>query len=173
MSRAYRVRWSHASTTVTAADHCHLELDLLGILSQGDMLDLLRAVLKERGWTEDDDGTVRIQQGKVDVTLAPDGSGLDIRLSDERQVHGRATSQSEAQKQADRAAERSQSELEQDVARQLVAAEPEARAALHEALQEVYVRALKRKAHSMGEVQGIAENTLDDGQIEVVIKVKA
>lgn len=173
MSRAYRVQWSTASTTITATDHCRLELDLLGILPQGQMLDLLRGALVSRGWERQADGALTTTEGEVSVRLAADGSGVELRRTQAHTASGRGTSEASARSAAEQAADSARGDLKTRVARALMAAEPTVRAELHQALQEVYVEALKQKAASLGQVEGMVENQLPDGEIEVVIKVRA
>ncbi len=173
MSRAYRVRWSHASTTITADDRCRLELDLLGILPQGEMIDLLRGVLQERGWRPGDGGALETREGEVTVQLVADGSGIELSHGASHTASARATNDAAAREQSIRRAEESRETLETRIHRELVAAEPAVRATLHQALQEVYVRALKEKAASLGQIEGMVENQLPDGEVEIVIKVRA
>jgi hypothetical protein len=174
MSRGYVVRWLTESQTITAADHCKLDIDLLGILPEGDMVDLLKRSLVAAGWRETEDGLVSPDQsGGVLIRLAPDGRSLEIRLSAQDTVQGRGITQESAAQSAARAAERSQGRLESQVAAALVRAEPGVRAQLNQVLQGVYIEALKKKAQSLGQLQSVQENRNADGEIEVVIKVRA
>jgi hypothetical protein len=174
MSRGYVVRWLTESQTVTAADHCKLDIDLLGILPEGDMIDLLERELVAAGWRETDEGLVAPEQdGAIVARLSPDGRSLEIRLSAQHTVKGTGTTQEEARRDATRAAQSSQGKLESQVAAALLRAEPAVRSQLQQVLQSVYIEALKKKAQSLGQLQSVQETRNADGEIEVVLKVRA
>lgn len=173
MSRGYQVRWLTESRTITAADHCACDIDLLGILPEGDMVDLLKTRLAASGWKAGADGQLETTLGAVSAVLSQDGRKVELRLQSERTVTGRAETASGAARSADAAAKTEQGSLQSEVVLQLMRAEPEVRARIQSVLKEVYIEALKKKAQSLGSVQSISETEGADGEIELVIRVTA
>lgn len=172
MSRGYRVTWLTQSRTVTASDHCKLDIDLLGILPEGDMVDLLRAQLEASGWKRKGQN-LELAVGEVVAALSEDGRSVEIRLQATARASGRGFTQEEASDRADRDAAALKGQLEKEVAQKLMRAEPAVREKINAVLKEVYVEALKRKAQTLGALQSVQETQTADGEIEVTIKVRA
>lgn len=172
MSRGYVVNWQRASCTVSADDRCELQIDLLGILPEGDMTDLLKAALSEAGFREED-GTLSLQLGAVRAILSEDGRRVEIVGEAQQTVVGTGTTLAQAQQNAQEASKSEKGSLQTKVASAVLAAEPRVREIVQAALKEVYLRALQRKAKTMGTVQGVTESTSADGTVEIVIKVMA
>jgi hypothetical protein len=172
MSRAYRVTWVAAARTVTASDRIRMDVDLLDILPEGDMSSLLREQLKADGW-KDHGGELVLDEGDVRATLSRDGKTIELTHEAERAVNVRSATKQEAERQADAAATAAEEDLKARAAERLARVEPVIREKLGKSLQRVYVEALRRKAQSLGEVESMQESVSGDGELEVVIKVKA
>jgi len=173
MSRAYRVRWVKASRSVVAGDRLKMSVDLLDVLPQADMASLLRGELVADGWTRQADGSYLVEHDGVQVRLGKDGKELVLGVEEERNVTASAISERDAERQADAAARGAQERLRGEVAERLARAEPTVRERFGQALQRTYVEALRRKAQSLGEVESMQEHRREDGEVEIVIKVKA
>lgn len=172
MSRAYRVTWINVAGSVTSSDSLTMKVSLLGILAEGEMAALLRDELARDGWTREADGTMSgVVQG-LDATLDASATAVTVRASAERDVTARGADDDAARKALADAEARTREGLQTDVTRKLSAAEPDLRAAMGEAIQRVYVEALRRKAASMGEVESELQTRSADGEYEVTIKVR-
>ncbi|MFO0660713.1 MAG: hypothetical protein U0165_12905 [Polyangiaceae bacterium] len=172
MSRAYRVSWVTVSSTVTSKETLSMKLSLLGILPEDDMLELLRAELEKDGW-KDCDGTLSAKiKGDLKAELSKDGKEVVVSSEVTQKVQTTAVSQNEAQSQLKQAEVQVQERLAGQATAALTAAEPDVRARLGEVIQRVYVEALKRKAAQLGQVTGMQETTLPNGEREVTIKVR-
>jgi hypothetical protein len=165
------VTWVRTTRTVTARDRLELKLSLLDILPEAEMAALLRQELERDGWQTQKGRTVTNVDG-VRVELAPDGKSVTAETIGERTVEGRALTRQQSQDIANRAAESTQESLQLDVAARLARLEPDLRARVEQAVQRVYIEALKRKAASLGQVESLQESTLPDGTQEVTIKVR-
>ena len=179
MSRGYSIRWRTQTVTrvtergsVTAADRLELAVDLLGILSEGEMTALLRDALCADGWTPAGDGElVQVIDG-VEARLAKDGRSIRMGVEGSRDVRGVGDDRDEAVRALARSEERAQAALSSELARRLDRAEADLQGRLAEVIQGVYVEALKQKAARLGEVSSIDERMDEQGQLELTIKVK-
>lgn len=172
MSRAYQVTWVRVASTVTSSDSLAMKLSLLGILPEGEMAALLRDELAREGWTRQADGTMSGAVQGLDATLDAAATTVTVRASAEKDVKAQGTSDADAHKALSEAAVRARDELLADMGRRLSAVEPDLRATVGEAIQRVYVEALRRKAASMGEVESERQTRSADGEYEVTIKVR-
>lgn len=173
MSRGYRVVWETASRTVTASDHLKISVSLLGILPEEEMVELLREELSQDGWSREKDGAMERRKGGVRARLEPEGKEISITAEEQERVSARSSSRDAAERTADKLAEQAEASLKERVTRTLTQAEPDIRARLGEAVQRVYVRALKKKAASLGQIESMKEENHPDGEFEMVIKIKA
>lgn len=177
MSRGYRIRWPQpawkdASTRVASEDAVCMDIGVLEILSEEEMLALLRAQLEKDGWSKGQDGALSRSFGEVTAELSPDGKSLTARAKAARDVSARGTTDAEAQSKLGRASDSARAELDKKVAERLDKAEGDVRAAMQGALQRVYVEALQRKAASLGEIESMQEVRGQDGELELTIKVR-
>ena len=108
----------------------------------------------------------------LDASLAPDGSSVTVSASAAGDVSARGVNRDDAKVALERAEGAARDALKADIAKKLTAAEPDLRASMGEAIQRVYVEALKRKAASMGTVESLQETRGSDGGYEVTIKVR-
>jgi hypothetical protein len=170
MSRAYQVGFEAA-----CSDNGKVNIDILPILSKDRMHEILREELKKDGWKEDPEtGDLKKQVDGVDVTL-PKGSSV-AELSLEIEKKGTARSDTDySQKQTDEIVEKAKKALEESLKEQvsgkLINAEEKVIKSLDEATQRTYVRSLKEKAASMGNIESVSEGTDSSGRPEVTIKI--
>ncbi len=163
-----------ARGTVTASDTLCIGLDMLPILPEGDMRDIVRQTLKDRGWRDGKDGTLEKSLGEDAVAvLDKDGKSVTVRLQTQQEVSGVGRTDQEAKAALDKRSEDAKKEAKVRATRQLARAEPAVRSELDDAAQRVYVEALKQKAAQMGSVQSMQETRGQDGSLEITIKVKA
>jgi hypothetical protein len=172
MSRAYRVTWVTVASNVSTDDTLTMNLSLLGILPDEDMATLLREELARRGWKPGEGGVVTGAVQGLDAVLSPDGAKVTVTARAEGDVTARGTNRDDAKLALERAEGAARDELKAGLAKRLTAAEPDLRAMMGEAIQRVYVEALKRKAASMGAVESLHETRGSDGEYEVTIKVR-
>jgi hypothetical protein len=172
MSRAYRVTWVTATSEVTTQDTLRMSLSLLGILSEAEMAALLRDELVRDGWQRQSDGTLTHDVKGLTATLSPDAAVVTVHDAASGQVQARGTSKdaaSQALKQEEAAVE---SKLKAEVTKRLSSIEPDLRTKVGEAIQRVYVEALRKKAASMGTIESVHQQELSGGEYEVTIKVR-
>lgn len=173
MSRGYRVSWVSASGRVEGEDALSLSLCLLNILDAGEMDALLREELAAAGWSRDGRGALtRELSDGVTATLAPGADAVVATATTVRKVSAQGTDAASAEAALREAEAREQEDAKARSARRLAAIEPELRGIVGEAVQRVYVRALKQKAASMGTVESVREGTDAAGEYEVTIKVR-
>lgn len=177
MSRGYRVRypapvWHNVSAHVESADNCAMDVALLDILPEPDMLALLRTHLQADGWQPTLGGALSKQFGDVTAELTPDGKSVTIKASAKREVVARGTDSTKANEALDQVKAKAERELAGRAGKAIAAAEGDVRASVQAALQKVYVEALKRKAASLGEIEGMQESRGADGELELTIKVR-
>ena len=176
MSRGYRIEvpLQVARGTVTASDNLCIGLDVLPILADGDMRDIVRQTLKERGWTEGKDGSLEknVGDGAVAV-LDKDGKTVTVRLETQQDIQGQGRTDQEAKAALESRKDAAERDAKAKATRALARAEPAVRKELDDAVQRVYVEALKKKAAQMGAVESMQETRGQDGSLEITIKVKA
>jgi hypothetical protein len=172
MSRAYRVNWVTASSTVTTSDTLTVGVSLLGILPEAEMAAMLRDELTRAGWSRGEDGTLTKALGELTATLDAGAAKVTVTASAENAVSARGRNKGDADTQLVEARSKERERLLTELAKRLSAAEPDLRAKMGEAVQRVYVEALRKKAASMGTIESVHEGTGSDGEYEVTIKVR-
>jgi hypothetical protein len=95
-----------------------------------------------------------------------------VRASAAQDVAARGTDDAQANSRLEQAKRDAKRSMDKALTGKLVAAEADVRAAVQGALQKVYVEALKRKAASMGEIEGMQESRGENGELELTIKVR-
>ena len=176
MSRGYRIEvpLQVARGTVTGSDSLSICIDVLPILPEGDMRDIVRKTLKDRGWKEGKDGTLEKPLGDgATAVLEKDGQTVTVKLETSQEVQGQGRTDQEANSALEQRKEQAEKEAKARATRQLARAEPAVRSELDDAVQRVYVEALKQKAAQMGSVTSMQETKSSDGSLEITIKVKA
>ncbi len=177
MSRGYRLQWAASlrrqmvkdQRETAVADVFRMEVDLLPILPRPEMLERLAEALAEAGWTRRGDV---VETTRKDVVVSLRDGQLEARVKRQGRVSGSGASAAEARVAANEAAERAEGRMQAQLTRELQALEVELRPEIEQAVQRVYVAALEAKARRMGEVQSVLERVDENGQAELVIKVK-
>jgi len=184
------VRTRDLEAAVHVEDRVVIAVRMLPVLQGDAMGATLREVLREQGWEAQPDGTMtRVFEG-VTATLDAGATSVTVsRAADERvsakgsavvqegDAADEARAKSVAQERAEKALEAKQAQarakLEAENAAALTREEPAVRAALQEALNRVYRRALEERARQLGEVESIDERGDVRGGYEVTVVVKA
>ena len=162
----------NVSRTVSASDSLTIQLSVLAILPEPEMAAILCEELVADGWKQQKDGTVSKSEGGIDATLSADGKEVRLTSATAAEVTARAQSQGSAEAELAKTAAHTEASLKEQAMMRLTRAEPDVRAKLSEAIQRVYIKALKQKAASLGQVESVLENRNQDGEYEVTIKVK-
>lgn len=176
--------------TVHVEDRVVIAVRMLPVLQGDAMGATLREVLAAQGWEAQSDGTMTRAFGPVTATL--DAGATTVAVSRAAEATVTATGRAVAAKGdvADEARAKSQAaalaegaleqkrvqataRLEADNVAVLTREEPAVRAALQEALNRVYRKALERRARELGEVESIDERGDVRGGYEVTVVVKA
>ena len=173
---------------VSTSHEIHLQVRVLPILDDAVMRQLLKQVLQERGWRENPDGSISKEVGEATATLSADGAEVTLSLQKNNKVVVKArvetnkdTSESELKKAAQEAAATELSkQKDAETRRQAEAAlkelttlEPQLRAQLQDALNQVYKRALEQKAAQLGSLESSLEKQEPNGSYEVTVVVRA
>ncbi|MDP3277743.1 MAG: hypothetical protein Q8Q09_21345 [Deltaproteobacteria bacterium] len=172
MSRGYAVNWVTVRNTVIVNDRAEITVEMLDVICEGDMTTLLRDELARDGWTRESDGSMSRETGGVTAVLSPDGKKVTVALTRSKEVVARGIEDSGAAQALDKAEKETSEKLRQELVRELERAEGDVRVGIDAAIQRVYVEALKKRAASMGTVEGMRESRGEDGEYEVVIKVR-
>lgn len=177
MSRGYRIQLEPLQVvrgTVTASDELCVGLDVLPILSDEEMRDLVRQTLREKGWKQEGDGSLSKDLGDgAKATLDEDGKKVTVTLTTSQGITGAGRTTQEANAALAGQKETAEEAAKRRATQRLTAAEPGIRAELDEAVQKIYVEALKKKAQRMGQVESMEESRSADGSMQITIKVKA
>lgn len=184
------VRTKDVEAAVHVEDRVEIAVRMLPVLQGDAMGAALREVLAAQGWESQADGTMTRVFGEVTAELDAGATKVTIRRAaeatvsasgsarvegaderDEKRANAEALKRAEqalAQKQA-----RATEKLEKENAEALLREEPGVRAALQEALNRVYRRALEERARQLGEVESVDERGDVRGGYEVTVVVKA
>ena len=202
MSYPYRVVVTKAvEETVDAHDRVVTKVSLTPILPEAAMREVLRDVLKARGWTE-----VAGQPGKLEkkgpggedqvfdletLTVTTELRAKEtIKKEKTVEVMGDAWRKDDVEQEKEKLKAKAaadlerrlavtederqgtKQDLEKQIAERLAAGETERKQELNEALLGVYAEALKKKAASLGNVTSVREERREGGrEFELTIKV--
>ncbi|MCS7270659.1 MAG: hypothetical protein NZ703_06195, partial [Gemmataceae bacterium] len=178
MSLAYRITLEESATRVLRAeDEVTAALDVLEVLPAEQMAELLRQACRQRGFSEQPDGTYRRQQGECTVVVHPQQGTVSVVIERERTVQQSATRvvsgfddigarpqqlraegqkllKQEIEKKFEQAQQQLQRETADQLERTLLELQPEIDAMVNEVLRE----AIKIKARQMGQIREIHED---------------
>lgn len=191
MSQLYKIQLkTSVSESFTLNDAIVHRLDLTSILPQEEMVDILKGVLTQEGFVEQEDGTYTAQGADGEVIVFDlDEMQVSAQLEEEKSlqtdvvVQGQAwDSRSEARHNAQaqlrdaKDAAKSQLEteskkLQKELSQKLADGESARVRQMNEILQQVYAESLKRKAGQLGDIMDIKEST-HEGQYELVIHIE-
>ncbi|MDB5312601.1 MAG: hypothetical protein JWO38_6803 [Gemmataceae bacterium] len=190
MSRAYRITVKESETRhLKAGDEICTQLEILEILPPVDMATLLRNELKNRGFEEQDDGTMTRQDGDVAVTIDPCSGEVTVKAATEETVNQEARRDAtgfndvgpnegklrdrvreQLKQDLDKKFEQEQSRLQtkatEDLEKHLNEIQPE----ISQIVNQVTRDALKQKAQQMGTVKEIAEDP-ESGSLTIKLEV--
>jgi hypothetical protein len=172
MSRGYVINWVTVRNTIQAGDKIEIAVELLGIIADGDMTALLRQELEQDGWTARKDGTMELVRDGIRATLNREATKIAVTLERKREIVARGVTDAEAKKSLDTTSAAAEERLKEEIAKELTRAETDIRAGVDQAIQRVYLEALKKKAASIGTIEGMQESRRDDGEYEITIKVR-
>ncbi|MGF1528294.1 MAG: hypothetical protein ACFCBW_16065 [Candidatus Competibacterales bacterium] len=193
VSQAYHIALtSTVNRRVTSADQVSYPLTLEPLLPQEELVGLLRQALLADGFVPLADAPQRLTaQGPAGETLEVDLTTLLVTasLAEDRELsldvnaqgggYSRREAVAEAQALLQRETERAegsltaqQQKLQRILTARLAASEGARLARLHGVLEGVYGEALKRKAHTLGDVVALEENRDHQGNYRLVIKVE-
>ena len=184
------VRTREVEAAVHVEDEVLIAVRMLPVLAGESMGTVLREVLAAQGWTAQADGTMTRSFGAVSAILDAGATTVTVRHAGEVTVRatgsdlvveGDAEDEARAEVVAAQRAEAALKRRREQAAVALAAAnaavltreEPTVRAALQEALNRVYRRALEERARQLGEVESIDERGDVRGGYEVTVVVKA
>jgi hypothetical protein len=173
MSRGYVVNWVTVRNTVHAGDKVEIDVELMQIVAEGDMRALLQQELERDGWKRQRDGTMLLEKDDVRAELDRDCKKISVTLSKQREVMARGLDTQQAKSELDGASSAVEEQLKRELVKQLTRVEADVRAAVDQAIQRVYVEALKKKAASLGTIEGMQESRREDGEYEITIRVRA
>ena len=184
------VRTRDLEAAVHVEDRVAIAVRMLPVLGADAMGLALRDVLAAQGWAAQADGTMTRDFGGVTATLDAGATSVTVARSADARVTatgvarvpgGEPADAAQAERDATARAERSLAErraaatarLEAENAVALSRDEPAVRAALQEALNRVYRRALEERARQISEVESVDERGDPRGGYEVTVVVKA
>lgn len=181
------VRSDNLTDTVHVEDRVEIAVRMLPLLAGDAMGATLQEVLAAQGWEPQADGTMTRVFGEVTASLDAGATTVTVRRAGEVTVTASGSAQvkdgdekkalAKANTAAERALEqerkRAEAKIEADNAAALTREEPAVRAALQEALNRVYRRALEERARQLGEVESVDERGDVRGGYEVTVVVKA
>ena len=190
MSRAYRITVKESDTRhLKAGDEISTRLEVLEILSPEDMATLLRNELKERGFEEQEDGTLVRRDGDVSVTVDPCSGEVSVKADAEQTVSQEANREAtgfndigpnqeslrervkdQLKQDLDKKFEQEQSRLQTEATRRLEQHLQEIQPEISEVVNKVTRDALKQKAQQMGTVKEISEDA-ESGSLTIKLEV--
>jgi len=184
---ARTIRSNNLTDTVHVEDRVEIAVRMLPLLAGDAMGATLREVLAAQGWEAQADGSMTRVFGEVTASLDAAATTVTVRRAGEATVTASGAARVEdgdekrARAQANTAAERAleqerkraEATIEAANAAALTREEPAVRAAVQEALNRVYRRALEERARQLGEVESVDERGDVRGGYEVTVVVKA
>lgn len=189
MSRAYRITVKESlQRDLSASDEVCSGLEILEILPPEQMAELLRGELKGRGFHDEDERLVRRENG-VSVTVDPKTGEVSVKaetcdsvdLKAERDDWGyddigpgegiiRQRAQEHLKQDLERRASQQQARLQTEATEKLEGQLDDVRKELGKAVNRVTAEALKRKAHSLGQVKEMTEDP-ETGSLTIKVEV--
>lgn len=172
MSRAYKITMVTASSSVTHEDHMDMDLCPMEILPKAEMLALVREELRGEGWKDEADGSMSNPTAATPTSLSADGKTVTVRASAAQSVTAKGTDSEKATEALTKDEEKTKALLQAATTERLLAAEAPLKASMGEVLKRVYLKAIKAKAASMGNIESLVEGRSANGDYEVSIKVR-
>ena len=195
MSQCYWLTLSESVTRqIRSRDQVTYPIELSDILPPDEMRALLRQMLLEQGFVENEEGrlsatgtvgeviTVDLDAMEVVAELESEhefsqdivGTGMyDEDFGAEGKKLAREEAKSDIERQrvgAEKAADAVAKRKQNDLSKTLDDSDANRLRQLNEVVQRVYAEALKRKAHQLGDVVSVQESTSPQGEYQLTIK---
>lgn len=190
MSRAYRITVKESDTRhLKAGDEISTQLEILEILPPEDMATLLKNELKNRGFEEQEDGTMSRQDGDVTVTVDPCSGEVTVKAHSEETINQEARREAtgfndvgpnegslrervreQLKQDLDKKFEQEQTRLQTQATEQLEKHLQEIQPEISQIVNQVTRDALKQKAQQMGTVKEISEDA-ESGSLTIKLEV--
>ncbi len=189
MSRAYRITVKESDTrNLKAGDEICTQLEVLEILPPEDMAGLLKDELKNRGFEEQEDGTMLRKDGDITVKVDPCSGEVTVKAETEETVNQEVKREAsgyndvgpnekslrekvkeqlktDLDKKFDQEQSRLQGKATEALEKHLQDLQPE----ISEVVNKVTRDALKQKAQQMGTVKEISET--EGGELTIKVEV--
>jgi hypothetical protein len=190
MSRAYRITVKESETRhLKAGDEISTCLELLEILPPEDMATLLKHELKNRGFEEQEDGTMVRKDGDITVTVDPCSGEVTVKsetaekidLEARRDATGfndvgpgenslRERVREQLRQDLDKKFEQEQSRLQNRATEELEQKLQDLQPEISEVVNKVTRDALKQKAQQLGTVKEVSEDA-ESGSLTIKLEV--
>ena len=190
MSRAYRITVKESDTRhLKAGDEICTQLEILEILPPEDMATLLKNELTNRGFAEQEDGTMTRKDGDLTVTVDPCSGQVTVKAETEETVSQEAKRDAtgfndvgpnesnlrdrvrdQLRQDLDKKFEQSQSQLQTRATEELEKHLQEIQPEVSQIVNQVTRDALKQKAQQMGTVTEISEDA-ESGSLTIKVEV--
>ena len=190
MSRAYRITVKESeSRHLKAGDEIGTRLEILEILPPEDMATLLKDELKNRGFEEQEDGTLLRRDGDVTVRVDPCSGEVTVKAESEATVSQEAKRDAtgfndvgpnestlrdrvkeQLKQDLDKKFEQEQSRLQNQATEQLEKKLQELQPEISEVVNKVTRDALKQKAQQLGTVKEVSEDA-ETGSLTIKLEV--
>jgi hypothetical protein len=190
MSRAYRITVKESSTReLKGSDEICTQLEVLEVLPPERMGELLRKELKEKGFKEEEDGTLTRKEGNITVKVDPKSCEVSVKADVEEEVSIEAKRETfgyddvgpnqkelrervkkqledDLEKKAEKETERLQGQATEELEKKLCDLQPE----LSDVVNKVTRQAIKEKAQQLGTVKEVSEDE-ESGSLTIKIEV--
>jgi len=183
--------WQHAlgALAARAVAPSGTELEVLEILPPERMGELLKKELKDKGFKEEEDGTLTRKEGNITVKVDPKSCEVSVKADVEEEVSIEAKRETfgyddvgpnqkelrdrvkkqleeDLEKKAEKETERLQGQATEELEKKLCDLQPE----LSDVVNKVTRQAIKEKAQQMGTVKELSENE-ETGELTIKIEV--
>ena len=190
MSRAYRITLKESSVReLKGSDEICTQLEVLEVLLPEQMSELLRKELKEKGFVEQEDGTLTRKEGNVTVTINPKSCEVTVKADVKEEVTVEAKRQGggyddvgpnpndvrkmvekqlkqDLDEKAGKEGERLQGAATKELEEKLCELQPE----LSDIVNKVTREAIKQKAKQLGTIKELSEDE-ETGSLTIKIEV--
>jgi predicted metal-dependent hydrolase len=191
VSRAYRLTVSESlRRVIKASDRVTSQLELLAVVPPEETSEILAAVLAERGFEQQPDGTWRREAEGIEVTVDVTTAEVQVKSTvaqevelevekagsyydetkdkDRQQLEERLRQHAREalEKRADDRAKELQRTATDELERKLCDLQPE----LDQVINRVTAEALKRKASRLGQIKEVTEDP-NSGALTIVVEV--
>lgn len=172
MSKPYRIQ---VQELIQTEDYATYQIEQLPLVPHARFVDIIRQVLEEAGWKENQEGVLSMQ-GQHGESYAFDPESLQIRttLTNEEMATSQfdGMSSHSVEQQAEHFIERKTQQLQSETGQQLASHQEERIQQFESWVTEATGRALKEIAEQLGDVQSIEEQRGEDGSYRLTISIQ-